>query len=72
VRNGIWWMVEDFCRPVDWSLPARRAFVCTLPISGPLWLAGLTFIMGCCALSMIVLYPILLVGSLWTGKDMFH
>lgn len=48
-RDGGWWL------PTHWPVFWRRAFLCTLPISGPIWLAGVV-------LCGIVLPAVLFVG----------
>lgn len=39
----------DFWMPKAWPLFWRRAFLLTLPVSGPIWLA----VVGLCAVTMV-------------------
>lgn len=60
---------EILLAPIRWPDKWRKLFVLTLPVSGPLWFAGLlVFLMGC-AVAAIVLLPIVAIVELWRGES---
>lgn len=62
------WWVEDFMEISAWQKKRRRAFLLTLPISGPLWLVGATIICLVC-LAMIPIFSMLIwVDEMWSDK----
>lgn len=59
--------------PMTWPQFWRRAFLLTLPISGPLYVAGLLSAVAAFSVFFFVaVIPIAFAISLWTGRNMFE
>lgn len=54
--------------PIHWPRRARRIFVLTLPISGPLYLALCCILLLGLAAAATVLGPIIWIGRIWHGE----
>ena len=70
MKSIMWFLLEDFPKPIEWPKKWRRAFLYTLPLSGPLWLVGMAALMLSVLTAMIVLYVYLGIASLWTGENL--
>ena len=62
--------LELFMRPLDWSDLYRKLFVVTIPITGPIWLLCMIIIISLLCISIPFLYGVLVISSVWEGKDL--
>lgn len=59
----------DYCAPKTWPLRWRRAFLFTLPVSGPLWIASLVVGGALTLVLCVIMIPFtVLKENLWDHR----
>ena len=61
---------KSFCyfTPSTWSKKTRHAFILTLPISGPLWIASIIAGVTCGMAIFLIALPIMTIYQMWSEE----
>lgn len=61
---------KSFCyfTPSTWSKKTRHAFILTLPISGPLWIASIIAGATCGMAIFLIALPIMTIYQMWRAE----